>query len=118
VADIFTKPLPNARFLGLVWNLLFRKPCFGLPNESGMEGTDTPDVKGRGKDILDPECTKLRGDLCAESKRTMGKDILDPEDTNILDQEGAELRGAKCAESNMEPEPTNTELLRAPDTEP
>jgi hypothetical protein len=32
VADILTKPLPYAQFLGHVLNVLFQKPLFGMPN--------------------------------------------------------------------------------------
>jgi hypothetical protein len=46
IADVLTKPLPNEQFLGLIWNLLFRKPLFGNPPpniESGTGGMNPPD---------------------------------------------------------------------------
>jgi hypothetical protein len=121
LADILTKPLPNAQLLGLVWTLLFRKPLFGMSNESGTEGTDRTDGKGMDKELAlegaehAPEGTELRGD------------IVKGTDKDMLDQEGAstELRGAKCAnKENTTAElrgakcaKSNAELLCVPDKE-
>ena len=58
ISDVMTKPLPNDQFLGLIWDLLFRKPKFGshepIPasEKEGMTppgtGTDTLDDTGMG----------------------------------------------------------------------
>jgi hypothetical protein len=76
VADILTKPLTNAQFLGHVLNVLFRKPLFGMPNASGTEGVEPTDIKNAGEGLA-PEEDPNRNEL----NRNEGKDLTGTDGT-------------------------------------